>query len=123
LSTKKILLADDSSTLLLVEQMTLGKAGVQLITTKDGEAALRAALAHAPDLILLDTSLPSMDGFEVCRRLRGHDRTRRTPIILLTPRSEPSHAAEGLRSGADATVTRPIDGLELRTKIENLLRP
>jgi DNA-binding response OmpR family regulator len=92
----------------------LGSGGYQLITAKDGEAAVRAALTHAPDLILLDALPPKMDGLEVCRQLRGKDQTRGTPIILMSPQN-------GERGGADDTVTKPIDGLELLEKIKNLL--
>jgi DNA-binding response OmpR family regulator len=114
LSQKTILLVDDSSTMLLMEQVVLGSGGFQLITARDGEAAIRAALTHAPDLILLDALLPKMDGLEVCRRLRGKDQTRGTPIILMSPR-------DGERGGANDTVTKPIDGLELLGKIKHLL--
>jgi len=118
LSPKTILLLDDSNTMLLMEQVILGGGDYQLITTRDGEAAIRAALTHAPDLILLDTLLPRMDGLEVCRQLRGKDQTRGTPIILMTPRGG---GREEFRSSANDTVAKPIDGLELLGKIKNLL--
>jgi DNA-binding response OmpR family regulator len=121
LSPKTILLVDDSNTMLLMEQVVLSGGGFQLITARDGEAGIRAALTHAPDLILLDALMPAMDGLEVCRQLRGKDQTRGTPIILMSPRGGGRGDEEGLRSGANVTVTKPIDGLELLSKIKNLL--
>jgi DNA-binding response OmpR family regulator len=121
MSPKKILLVDDSKTMLLMEQEVLGSGGYQLITARDGEAAIRAALTHAPDLILLDALLPKMDGLEVCRQLRGKDQTRGTPIILMTPRSGDQGRDESFRKAANDTVTKPINGLELLAKIKNLL--
>jgi DNA-binding response OmpR family regulator len=114
-------LVDDSTTMLLMEQVILSSGGFQLITARDGEAAIRAALIHAPDLILLDAFMPKMDGLEVCRQLRGKDQTRATPIILMSSRGGERGREEGARSGANDTVTKPIDGLELLSKIKHLL--
>ena len=121
MSKKKILLVDDSTTMLLMERMVLGNGGYQLLTARDGEEAVRTALSDTPDLILLDVVMPRMDGFEVCRKLRSHDRTRQTPIIMVTTRGEESHVEEGFRSGCNDFVIKPINGLELLTKIKNLL--
>jgi len=121
LSSKKILLVDDSSTMLMMEQMVLSSGGYQLITAKDGEAAVQAALTHQPDLVLLDVVMPKMDGFEVCRRLRESDLTRSTPIIMVTTRGEESHVEKGFQSGCNDYVIKPINPMELLSKIKNLL--
>jgi DNA-binding response OmpR family regulator len=118
---KKILLVDDSATMLLMERMMLGKGGYHLISASNGEEAVRSALTEDPDLILLDIVMPRMDGFEVCRRLRAHDLTRGTPIILVTNRGEESHVEEGFRSGCNDFIMKPLDGLELLTKVKSLL--
>lgn len=121
MTTKKILLVDDSTTMLLMERMVLGKGGYHLLSANSGEEAVKTALAHDPDLILLDVVMPRMDGFEVCRRLRAHDTTRATPIILVTTRGEESYVEEGFRSGCNDFVMKPLDGLELLTKVKSLL--
>jgi PleD family two-component response regulator len=118
---KKILLVDDSSIMLLLERMVLASGGYQLLAARDGEEAVRTALTDVPDLILLDVLMPRMDGFEVCRTLRSHDRTRRTPIIMVTTRGDEANVEEGFRSGCNDFVVKPINGLELLTKIKNLL--
>ena len=118
---KKILLVDDSSTMLLMERMVLAGGGYELISARSGTEAVQAALTEAPDLILLDIAMPEMDGFEVCRRLRANGSTRSTPIILVTTRGEDAYVEQGFRSGCNDFVSKPIDGLELLTKIKNLL--
>lgn len=121
MSTKKILLVDDSTTMLLMEQMVLGSNGYQILTAQDGEAGLRAALSHRPDLIVMDVVMPGMDGVEACRRLRANEATRETPILLVTTRSESAYVQEGLLSGCNDYVLKPIDTNELLTKVKNLL--
>lgn len=118
---KKILLVDDSSTMLLMEQMILSGGGYQLVTARDGAAAVQAALAHAPDLILLDAILPRMDGFEVCRKLRANQRTRETPIILVVSSGDADHVEKGFESGCSDYVAKPLNGAELLSKIKFLL--
>lgn len=121
MSTKKILLVDDSSTMLLMEQMVLNSSGYQVLTARDGEAGLRAAQAHRPDLILLDVVMPKMDGFETCRQLRAHEATRGIPIILVTTRSEAANVEKGFSCGCNDYVTKPINNNELLSKVKNLL--
>jgi CheY-like chemotaxis protein len=132
-STKKILLMDDASTLLLLEQVVLHSAGYQILAAKDGEAGVRAALAHRPDLILLDVDPPRTPGTpeapgitasEVCRQLRAHEATRAIPILLLAPRSAetPEKVVEGgFPSGCEGCIIKPIDPNELLSKVRSLL--
>jgi DNA-binding response OmpR family regulator len=120
LSAKKILLVDDAATMLLMEQMALGTGGYELITARDGEAAVRAALAHLPDLLVLDADMPKMDGLEVGRSLRAHELTREIPILLVSARGEEDRAAHPL-PGRGGYVTRPIQGPELLAKVKSLL--
>lgn len=118
---KKILLVDDSSTMILMERMVLSGGGYQLLAAKDGEEAVATARQHKPDLILLDVVMPRMDGFEVCRRLRAEGPTRETPIILVTTRGEEDHMKRGFESGCNDYVLKPLNGVELLTKVKNLL--
>jgi CheY-like chemotaxis protein len=118
---KTILLVDDSNTALMMEQMILKSGGYQIITARDGAEAVSAALEHHPDLILLDLVMPRMDGFEVCRRLRADDSTRETPIILVTTRGDEANVAKGFAHGCNDFVTKPVNGLELLTKVRSAL--
>jgi len=118
---KKILLVDDSSTTLLLEQMVLDHSGYELHTAKDGDSGIAAALSIRPDLVLLDIVMPKVDGFEVCRRLRCEDATRDVPIILVTTRSEEANLEKGFEVGCNDYVLKPINAAELLTKVKNLL--
>lgn len=118
---KKILLVDDSNTVLMMEKMILNKGPYELLTARDGHEAIERATAEPPDLILLDLVMPRMNGFEACRRLRENDATRAIPIILVTTRGEAENVEAGYESGCNDYVTKPINSLELLTKIENCL--
>jgi DNA-binding response OmpR family regulator len=114
---KRILLVDDSTTALMMEQLMLGR-DYEILTAKDGAEALKVAVAERPDLILLDVVMPKMDGFEVCRVLRGIEATRGIKIIMVTTRGEGKNVEAGFASGCDDYVTKPINHRELLSKIQ-----
>lgn len=118
---KKILLVDDSRTSLFMEQMILRQGPYDLLTAQDGEAGVREALAHRPDLILMDVVMPRMNGFEALRALRARPETRKTPVILVTTRGEPANVEEGWESGCSEYLTKPIDPEELLAKVKGCL--
>jgi CheY-like chemotaxis protein len=118
---KKILLVDDSNTALMIERMLLNKASYDVITARDGHEGVQRALSERPDLILMDVVMPTMTGLQACRVLRSHDSTRETPIILVTTRGERETVEEGYASGCNDYVTKPINGLELLSKLRDQL--
>jgi len=121
MNRKKILLVDDSSTVLLMERMILSKSPYDLVTARDGWEGVEKAKAERPDLILMDVVMPRMDGFEACRRLRADDETRQIPVIMVTTRGELQSVESGYESGCSDYVTKPINGLELLSKVRNYL--
>lgn len=118
---KKILLVDDSNTILMMERMVLKKTSYQVITASNGEEGVSRALAERPDLILMDVVMPKMNGFEACRRLREEEATRGIPVIMVTTRGEAQNVEAGFESGCNDYVTKPIDALELLTKLRDQL--
>jgi DNA-binding response OmpR family regulator len=118
---KKILLVDDSSTVLLMERMILSKSDYDVVTAKDGQEGVEKALSEHPDLILMDVVMPRMDGFEACRRLREQNATKEIPVIMVTTRGELSSVESGYASGCNDYVTKPINGLELLAKVRSCL--
>jgi DNA-binding response OmpR family regulator len=118
---KKILLVDDSSTILMMETMILKKGPYALITAGDGAEAVALAQTDRPDLILMDVVMPKVDGFEACRRLRADPATREIPVIMVTTRGEAENIQRGFDSGANDYLTKPINGLELLAKVKALL--
>lgn len=118
---KKILLVDDSSTVLLLHRMMLSHCGYELLTARDGQEALDKASSEHPDLIFLDVLMPRMDGFQACRALRARSETKDVPIILVTTRGEPHYVRQGFESGCTDYITKPFDGEELLAKVRSHL--
>jgi CheY-like chemotaxis protein len=118
---KKILLVDDSETVLMLEQMILKGDCYELATAKDGREGVEKALTFRPDLILMDVVMPQMNGFEAIRQLRRHKETRFIPILIVTTKGEEQSMETGYVSGCSDYITKPIDSLELRTKIRSFL--
>lgn len=121
MKNKKIMLADDSATTLMMEQMVLRSEPYQIVTARNGLEAVEVAQRENPDLILLDVIMPEMDGFEACRRIRMNGATRETPIIMVTTRGEEENVEIGFSSGCTDYITKPINGVELLTKVRDLL--
>ena len=115
-----ILIAEDDRAIAACLEGDLKLEGYKVEVARDGEAASRRALEHPFDLILLDVMLPRKDGFEVCRELRRLG--LRTPIIMLTARTQEAEKVLGLELGADDYVTKPFSPKELRARIKAVLR-
>jgi len=119
LAEAKILVVDDEQSILDLVTAYLKPEGYQVYTAMDGPAALKAARAFRPDLIVLDIMLPGMDGFEVLSQLR-----RESPVyvILLTARAEETDKIVGLSVGADDYLTKPFSADELLARLRVALR-
>jgi DNA-binding response OmpR family regulator len=85
----------------------------RVVLARDGEEALQKAIAEQPSLILLDVTMPKMNGFEACREMRKHAELKRVPIIMVSSRGEPRSVEQGFASGCNDYVTKPINGPEL----------
>ena len=118
---KKILLVDDSSTILMMEKFILRNDPYVLITASNGEEAVAKAVTEQPDLILLDVIMPRMGGFEACRFIRANDASKHIPIIMVTTRGEAANVETGWVSGCTDYVTKPINATELLAKVRSLL--
>ena len=118
---KKILLVDDSSTILMMEKFILRNDPYILITASNGEEAVQKAALEKPDLILLDVVMPRMSGFEACRLLRDNPELKNTPIIMVTTRGEAANVETGWVVGCTDYVTKPINAVELLAKVRSLL--
>ncbi len=121
MNRKKILLVDDSGTILMMEKMILAREPYDLVTAKDGKEAIEKAATEQPDLILLDVVMPHLTGFEVLEELRSREATKKTPVILVTTRGEAANVEAGYAGGCNDYVTKPINSVELITKVRNYL--
>jgi DNA-binding response OmpR family regulator len=90
-------------------------------TAADGDAALEALAAQAPDLVILDVMLPKMNGFDVCRRIKADHRWKGIRVLILTARGRDTEVSKGLGLGADLYVTKPFSTKELMAQVRELL--
>ncbi len=117
---KKVLLVDDSRTVLLMERALLSRS-YEVFSAEDGQDGVEKALAEKPDLILMDVVMPRMDGIEAVRRLRSEQETKHIPIIMVTTRGELKSVESGYESGCNDYVTKPFSGVELLAKVKSCL--
>src|SRR5215468_536079 len=117
--SERVLVVDDDLTVADVVRRYLERDGYKVLLAADGEAALRLAGEHKPDLVVLDLMLPGIDGLEVCRRLRTESDV---PVIMLTALGEESDRVLGLQLGADDYVTKPFSPRELALRVASVLR-
>jgi DNA-binding response OmpR family regulator len=110
---------DDAAEQLNLVSGLLSKEGFDVRSAADGENALRLARTHEPDLVVLDLSLPGVDGVEVCRQLRVFSDAY---VIMLTSRTEEIDLLVGLSVGADDYITKPFSPRELTARVRTLLR-
>jgi CheY-like chemotaxis protein len=94
----------------------------RIIEARDGYSALRMAADTPPDLVLLDVMMPGMDGFEVCRRLRGEVRLAEVPVIMVTALDDQASRLAGLKAGADDFLTKPYNRTELHARARTITR-
>jgi DNA-binding response OmpR family regulator len=118
-SPRRVLVVDDDSDIRLLVEKLLSGAGYVVESAADGRAALRAFHATPADIVVLDVSMPELDGFETLERLRD---LSNVPVILLTARSGEIDKVRGFRAGADDYVVKPFGRQELLARIEALLR-
>lgn len=120
--TPYILVVEDEDALATLLDYNLMKEGFRVERAADGEEALLRITEEPPDLVVLDWMLPKVSGIEVCRQIRANAETRRTPVIMLTARSEEADKVRGLETGADDYVVKPFAMSELVARIRALLR-
>ncbi len=117
-----LLIVDDDERCRSLLVNALSSEGYRLITADNGQEALLFAASHRPDAVLLDVMMPDMDGFEVCRLLRSDRTLTHLPVIFTTALDDRASRLKGIEAGADDFVTKPIDILELRTRLRAITR-
>jgi two-component system cell cycle response regulator DivK len=117
----KILLVEDNEMNRDMLSRRLERRGHSVVIAHDGEQGLSMASMEMPDLILMDISLPSMDGYEVTRRLKADKRTRHIPVIALTAHALVTDRVKAINAGCDDYDTKPIEFSRLSEKIHNCL--
>ena len=117
-----ILLVDDEPTNRSLLKAYLIPEGYEIIEAEDGEAALKTIGTDTVDLVLLDVMMPKIDGFEVCRRIKGDERLRSIPVVMLTTLSAKEDRIKSIEAGAEDFISKPIDRVEVIARIRMLLK-
>lgn len=117
-----ILIVDDDAANREAIELLLHPDGYHFISAASGNEALAAVARQAPDLVLLDVTMPDMDGFAVATKLKADPATAGIPIIMVTAHTGRGWRVVGLEAGVEDYVTKPIDAAELPLKVRNLLR-
>jgi len=120
--TVRILAVDDSALILKLLTSMLSPLGYEVHCAQSGPEALAQVGDIQPNLVILDVTMPEMDGYEVCRSLRQNPWTAYIPIMMLTSLDSLEHRIKGFESGADDYMLKPFEATELRARVEGLLR-
>ncbi len=118
---KIILIVDDDVDSLKLIGLMLRRQGYEVVTANAGNQALSHAIDQQPDLIILDVMMPDMNGYEVCRRLRGNAITENIPIIMFTAKTLIDDKVAGFEAGADDYLTKPTHPAELASRVKAIL--
>ncbi|MBF6620844.1 MAG: response regulator transcription factor [Patulibacter sp.] len=116
----QVLIVDDEPAVVSALERALRMDGYETSTARDGQQALASLASSRPDLVVLDVTMPKIDGLEVCRRLRSSG--DRTPVLMLTARDGIDDRVDGLDAGADDYLPKPFALRELRARVRALLR-
>lgn len=117
-----ILVIDDDPTVALLVSAILKKDNYNVISAHDGEEVFSMLSKDKPSLILLDLKMPGIDGYAICREIRGNPKTRHTPVIILSAVSQTEAKVTCMDMGADDFITKPFDARELRARIKRTLK-
>lgn len=121
MDTRKILIIDDDPTICELIVTNLKQNGYTTVAAFSGETGIEAAKKDTPDCIILDWSLPGMDGMEVLKSLKEDDATQNIPVIMLTAKTEISHVSQSLSYGAKDFIVKPFEHDNLIERLEKVL--
>ncbi len=122
MSKGRILVVEDDFDISNLLRIFFDSQGYEVVVAPKGNDALELCRRNLPNIVVLDIQLPDIDGYEVCRRLRGNLRTSHIPILFLTQRDERSDKIAGLELGADDYITKPFDIEELKLRVQNAIK-
>lgn len=122
LSGSSLLIVDDNIPNCELLEAYLSDDGYEIRSAHDGHEALEAVKEREPDLILLDIMMPRLSGYEVCQMLKADDETQGIPVLMVTALNEAGDIEKAVTAGCDDFLTKPVNKLELRTRVRSLLR-
>jgi two-component system, OmpR family, alkaline phosphatase synthesis response regulator PhoP len=118
----KILIADDNVQNCELVDAYLAEDGYEMLVAYDGAQAMKRVEELQPDLVLLDIMMPKLSGYEVCQWIKSNPQTKDIPVLMVTALSEQGDIEKAVKAGCDDFLTKPINSLELKTRVRSLLR-
>jgi CheY-like chemotaxis protein len=121
--TKTVLLVEDNEDNLVVYRTILEHVGFRVIEARDGEEGVSRARSELPDIILMDISIPKMDGWEATERLKADGETSSIPIIALTAHALEEDRMKAMRAGCDGYLAKPVEPRRVVQEVEKFIGP
>lgn len=118
----RVLIADDNQPNRELLEAYLVDEGHELLMSVDGQQTLDIATQQLPDLVLLDIMMPKLSGYEVCQRLKQQPQTRSIPVLMVTALKDTGDIERAVAAGADDFLTKPVNRIELVTRVRSLLK-
>lgn len=122
ISSSRVLIADDIQQNRELLEAYLADEGYEMLMASDGQQTMQMVEQHQPDLILLDIMMPRMSGYEVCSQIKADPEKRGIPVLMVTALNEAGDIEKAVNAGCDDFLTKPVNRLELRTRVRSLLR-
>lgn len=117
-----VLVVEDSLTEMQVLSSCLSRGGLNVVTANDGSDAMTKIGSHKPDVIILDVVLPDKSGFELCRDLKAEAQTSKIPVVICSTKDSQMDRFWGMKQGADAYITKPVDQELLLRVVKQLIK-
>jgi len=122
ISGSRVLVADDNQQNRELLEAILSEEDYVVLMSTDGQHTMEVVEQQQPDLILLDIMMPRMSGYEVCQAIKSNDETRAIPVLIVTALNEMGDIEKAVDAGCDDFLTKPVNALELKTRVRSLLR-
>jgi two-component system phosphate regulon response regulator PhoB len=122
MANESVLIVEDERDIINLISFNLRKVGYRTRNAFSGEEGLSNMMEERPDLVILDLMLPGIDGFEVCRKMKGNEKLKEIPVIMLTAKAEDADIVSGLESGADDYITKPFSPKVVVARVRAILR-
>ena len=122
LSGSRVLIADDNEQNRELLDAYLADENYEILMANDGQETMDAIEANQPDLILLDIMMPRMSGYEVCEKIKSDQEKQNIPVLMVTALNEMGDIEKAVKAGCDDFLTKPVNQLELKTRVRSLLR-
>lgn len=118
----RVAVVEDEADIAMLLMTKLRNAGHEVMLARDGAEGLELVMQRKPDMVVLDVTMPKLDGYAVCRQIRGSEETPQPIVVLLSARSQAADRQRGLDAGADDYITKPFRPAELLNRLHELMQ-